>query len=553
MSVEKYLLDIAGEMNTVERCCADLGLTLKWLPDGDEQPRTDMERKIIYMPRPWVGMTPQDRARYRAYLWHEGGHHHPSQAKVVPMMTAKGIDFSSKKGYVINGILDVWNERVTSRQYPGAGSDLSLAQGWHINEALPLIMAGEGDAWTRAVFHALYGARAKWQGHEVTTPAKKFCDLTEDTFAHLMDRINGVVDHENPEQELFDLADEMCEGQSNSEEPDSGRGGDDGDNDDGDGKATMEKFMVDDHATKEEIISKVQNGEKIDWEEYDGPFRHKPVFERDEEALYDPYPNDMIERGVPDRYMNKIMHREIMQVYDEHAQVSHKISNLFQSASQTKKQFNRKRGKLVTQHLVRGAMGDPNIFSRKIDRVDTNADVYLLVDESGSMGWGVGDHSLMALASASAIALGQALEKAHVPFKIAGFSDTGKLVHDTIKDWHERMDVAKCTERFAMAPMAGNSDGDSLLEASRDLLSRGNRRPILIVLSDGEPAGCRDGDSYEYLQRVCKQLESKLELYGIGIESNCVERFYSEYTVLDSANDIEKCLTDLVRRKIIKR
>lgn len=281
------------------------------------------------------------------------------------------------------------------------------------------------------------------------------------------------------------------------------------------------------------------------------PFHSSPESDED----YRPHTPDTVDKLIPEEKMfDQDQFDSMQQCLDAHDKVSDSIARLFQSVSQTGKLYQRKRGKIVTKHLTRGAMGDPRIFSRKKEKVDTTADVYLLTDCSGSMDYSdTGEYTRLQLAATASVTLGNALERAGVPLKIAGFSESGaRLKHYEIKDWTERMNPTTIIRRFSSIYTSSNSDGDSLLMAGRDLMARGNRRPILIVLSDGEPASFRGGNSHDYLKSVCRYLESKIELYGIGIESKSVRKFYNDCVVLDDPNELEKCITDVVKHKIIR-
>jgi cobalamin biosynthesis protein CobT len=62
-------------------------------------------------------------------------------------------------------------------------------------------------------------------------------------------------------------------------------------------------------------------------------------------------------------------------------------------------------------------------------------------------------------------------------------------------------------------------------------------RHIMIVLSDGDPAcSCGRGQE-EHLSKTVKELiKSKVEVIGIGIQSNSVRQYYPKNVVLNDLN-----------------
>jgi len=82
---------------------------------------------------------------------------------------------------------------------------------------------------------------------------------------------------------------------------------------------------------------------------------------------------------------------------------------------------------------------------------------------------------------------------------------------------------------------------------------RKNKRKILIVLSDGQPATHRAGDIYGYTREVIKAIENKkdVEIYGIGIQTNSVQHLYKKCKVIDDAGQLESAVVDLVGNFIL--
>jgi cobalamin biosynthesis protein CobT len=100
-----------------------------------------------------------------------------------------------------------------------------------------------------------------------------------------------------------------------------------------------------------------------------------------------------------------------------------------------------------------------------------------------------------------------------------------------------------------------NSDGESLLWAYNRLVRQEAPRKVLIVLSDGQPCAC--GGSTEqaanYLKFVASNIEAgPVELYGVGVETNAVKDFYSDYCVINDADELESTLLEIVKKKVVR-
>lgn len=232
-----------------------------------------------------------------------------------------------------------------------------------------------------------------------------------------------------------------------------------------------------------------------------------------------------------------------------------------------------KSGKLHGPSLMRVTQGDPRVFSRREETKSANTAVTLLVDNSGSMGG-----SKTRLAMQAAYALMQTLDRVKIPCEVLGFT-TGESVgygrggsalgneiaedqkimsgrkgggryhshfdrFETIvmpiyKSFNERVTV-DVKKRVAFMEncqpgLNGNIDGESLLYAAARLVQRTERRKVMIVFSDGQPAG--GGRSGPHLKFVAKDLQkSGIECIGIGIMSDAVRSYYDKNVVLKDIN-----------------
>lgn len=228
-------------------------------------------------------------------------------------------------------------------------------------------------------------------------------------------------------------------------------------------------------------------------------------------------------------------------------------------------------GKLNPRRLVGAYNGDENVFTKRVDDDSINTAVQLVIDMSGSM-----SGEKIDLALQSTLLLSEALAKCNVPFEIVGFRTTGggsrihtgkspavlKMIQDMIEDGRtHRYDTIEMTtfksfaERYQMClPVLGNMyaggancDGESILYASQTLLKRPERKKIMMVLSDGEPAfgynNCTNAAVDKYVRDSVKNIEKQnVHVIGIGICSSAVKHYYTNHIVVNQLHQLPKAI-----------
>jgi cobalamin biosynthesis protein CobT len=220
-------------------------------------------------------------------------------------------------------------------------------------------------------------------------------------------------------------------------------------------------------------------------------------------------------------------------------------------------------GKLHAPSLFRVPGGDPRVFTQKQEHVSKDTAVSVVIDNSGSMG----GHK-MNLAMTAGYALCSTLDRVKIAHEVIGFTTGGygympqslrdamaeeakkariswdrttPIVMPIYKTFDERL-TATVKARFAFMKRAqpglnGNIDGESLEYAAERLLKRMEKRKVMLVLSDGQPAGGHK--SGPHLAGVVKQLgKIGIECIGIGIMDDSVNKYYPKSTVLRKAEDL---------------
>ena len=113
------------------------------------------------------------------------------------------------------------------------------------------------------------------------------------------------------------------------------------------------------------------------------------------------------------------------------------------------------------------------------------------------------------------------------------------------KDFDDQLRYAQAAigrmERFAGG---NNMDGESIAVCASRLVVRREKRRIMMVLSDGSPAGYTVGPRaqqglFQHLEDTVKGLERKqIEVIGIGIEDRSVAQFYPKHVVIDDVSEL---------------
>ena len=224
-------------------------------------------------------------------------------------------------------------------------------------------------------------------------------------------------------------------------------------------------------------------------------------------------------------------------------------------------QYGVKKGKLDPARLARIVLDAPGyadrVFKNKIQSITLDAAVSILIDMSGSMS---GDKVLHA--TGAAVLLNKVFQILQVPLELAGFTDvstygTAVPVHYLYKPFSVlRLPEGELISFIGASSshMTGNPDGESILFSYNNLLKRKEKKRLLIVMSDGQPAAskCMSGLS-SFTKKVIQEIEGqrKVEIYGLGIESNSVEKYYKQHSVVFNAAEIPSKLLHLIEKKLL--
>ena len=261
-------------------------------------------------------------------------------------------------------------------------------------------------------------------------------------------------------------------------------------------------------------------------------------------------------------------------------QISARIKRLLAAKTNSINYGGFRSGKIQSSALHRLSSGDDRVFYRKEEFDAEDSAVSLVIDASGSM-----HGSRWINAIESAIALGLALDRLNIPCEIIGFT-TGDITNE-ISDIHRKTKTDKFArieplympvfkdfnERFTSRvkgtlgslidgsgysvgkmDLRNNVDGESVMIAYRRLLVRPEKKKIMLVLSDGEPAAMGDkGKQCAHLKNVVDHImkEKRVHIVGLGIETSSVKRFYKDYAVINDPNKIASVVVKRLERFIL--
>lgn len=233
------------------------------------------------------------------------------------------------------------------------------------------------------------------------------------------------------------------------------------------------------------------------------------------------------------------------------------VRRLIQIRSRVRYEYGVKKGKLDQARLARIVTKQPGfserVFKNKITNTTLNAAVTILLDMSGSMS---GDKALFS--AEATILLNNVFKVLKVPLEILGFTDrrdkpvgyiykpfsVQRLPDDTLLTYIGRSSGA----------MSGNPDGDCIIWAYDRLLHRKEKKRLLLVMSDGQPAAYRGESGVEaFTLQAIQEIEQgkKVDIYGLGLCDISVKKYYKAHSTVNRPEEIPIRLLELIEQKLL--
>lgn len=205
------------------------------------------------------------------------------------------------------------------------------------------------------------------------------------------------------------------------------------------------------------------------------------------------------------------------------------------------------------------------------DGIKMNTAVSILVDLSGSMG----HEGKIRTARETTTLLAETLKRIGIPFEILGFSGDhsdfsrkmpyhdragfsgrwGSLDMYYFKTFDENFGQIQKQRIAGMTAHHQNYDGDSVMFAAKRLKQRPERKKILFVLSDGEPAAacCDATDVRDHLHQVATELDAdpSLTLVAFGMLTDAPAKYYQNHIVVNDIASFPETLMQKLYKQLV--
>lgn len=506
------------------------GFTLRYHDDPDPSRFAYTDGKSLYLRRPSMSWDRQQLDIWIYAAFHEQGHNSASCRDIFALLKAKRP--GKLLGHCLNIADDYRQERLNHGEYQGRDDAMYRGRiAWskqgHDSLAAQLTSFAEDDKLLAAT-HTLY-VWSDWLRSQTFMPGlpvnKSMMQQRElDWFDALMDHQDlATIDTAEQEYEwtLRVLRDVFKLDDDDIKKPPQGEGGK-GTGDPGDGEGDGDPVYgtvkyspnVDDHGTGESEGCKILYSESYSSDGTFIPCRTKEV-------------------------------EPAGGMYVQPTNLSKQVSRLVQIRSKARWEDAHKSGRLG-RRVHRVIQGKDDVFRRKVESLTMNKSVSILVDCSGSMARYKLPHAKQAC-----YLLAEAIQPLKVPLEINGFADTGVPTIFPVLQFGERMPSEALKSKInGLYATSCNDDYSAILYAYNRLMQQQTAGHVLIVLSDGSPAPSEYRNQIDAVSNLVKQLEKRIEVYGIGICDDNVKFIYTKHQVLNDPQELPNVLFKLLERVI---
>jgi Cobalamin biosynthesis protein CobT VWA domain/Streptomycin adenylyltransferase len=556
-----YLLDLYGVQKLARALADSNGISIIYEKKAG-QPRTD--GRTIYVPFPSSAWSDATYTKWLYTVFHEIGHNVPKMRDCFDIPKKKKIHMQSFLGVTMNLLEDYRQEYYKYDEYLGKKSILSKGRGLFIWDQINLFKEFHDKYHKALVTLSAWEVKVRedWQTDIIgcTEAMQKWLDpeakewfktLESGPYKNLLNDIDTAEDTYKLAKKIItevfkmDVEEEEKKAQQQYKEADGGggakKGDEKGDKEDkvrAGGKVKYDDVLIHKHDDKRTSYAPVE----ID---YSGSTKVS--------VTYDPWPVSAFQ--VKDLTSVTSTDYRSYDISTETTNFSNALKRHLMILMKDKYEYGKKRGYMHNKNLYRVTVPNAGSYSEKIFKQKRessvlNTAVSVLVDMSGSMG----GHK-MVHAAHSAILLNDSIAKLGVPVEIAGFTeDYNGPIHCLFKRFDTKCEAAHLRDRILEGTrhMEENADGDSVLFAYSRLKGRKEKKKLLIVLSDGQPAAHRGSGIHGFTKKVVKAIENegRVDIYGLGIMSNAVKQFYKQFSVIEDSSELEVALLTILKNKL---
>lgn len=263
------------------------------------------------------------------------------------------------------------------------------------------------------------------------------------------------------------------------------------------------------------------------------------------------------------------------------APIQRQLASAFESKNRTFRVHGKRQGRLSGPSLHRLLTGDDRVRYQNKEQRTRQSAVQVVIDISGSMagsgkiklagqvGWAIVEVLDRLKVSSEVICFTQLNtgESDHVVYKGIGgglhlrsdFDRYGPIYMPILKSWEEQHFTPQHKRNFTRMAnrklrMSGNVDGESIQYAALRLAKRPEPGKIMIVLSDGQPAGDTMSHGLSaHLKEVVKDVaRSGINIVGIGIKDASVCHYYPKNAVVSNLDELPSTVIGQLRRELLK-
>lgn len=244
----------------------------------------------------------------------------------------------------------------------------------------------------------------------------------------------------------------------------------------------------------------------------------------------------------------------IGRVGDATKALKRRVNNLLEGLDRERRYNTSSGSRLDTRRMMGVARGETKVFMKRIDGVQMNTAVQILIDRSGSMDLGrrvvVAAETALALSFAFEGIKGLQASVAAFPFTIQQ-SENGVGV---LSEFGER--AAHAASRFTALGADGCTPmGEALLWSGCRLANRREERKILFVITDGQPEAYGELSSVSRgkARAVMAEMERNgIEVIALGIKID-VSLLFNNSRKIDDLAELPTAVFEMIQSKLLER
>lgn len=562
------LINYHHEIAALRAYAGKSGLQMKLMESsGNDKLVAFTDGKCLYVPMPKADWEAADWVRWKFQCYHEAGHNKAPCDDLFNYMDTEKMEMSPYT-FFLNILDDYRQEHVHTGEYAGRDAAVSIGRAVASLESIALLKetmgklpdSNESEEINSALFIFTDRQRPSFQPDTKGIGELQY-DMANDKIKAWADKLEAYAEEFNNTltakgeaafldkilKEVFEWDDDQIQQAKQSTSGGSEKGEGDAEGNESAQGAEKDSSSDSEDAKTEGVMH---------WKDII-PHNHnedKPSF-GDLTILFDDYHYSGSNEGAnPEPKVisgDKRHNARVVSIHPATA-LTNRLRKLLRVKSQKKYVGHQDKGKLSARDLYRIAKDDDDfaIFKKKTSEITLDTAVSILLDMSGSMG---GDKWNRAVNACYQLYMG--LTKLRVPLEIIGFKSGSTDTFVIFKGFNEKVGEEKFKQRLLNhGPGESNEDGAAILFTAGRLIRRREPGKLLIVISDGQPAGY-NRDSMGFAIKVVRKIEkaSPINILGIGIKDKTVERIYKEWVVIKDARELEEALLGVIKRKLLKR